>query len=87
MAKIRVMGVRVGQGNHTIYVVLVEPEQVGEETQETPLGEASVTIAEGTTPAMVKKQIVNAAQGIMERSKEAKRIREKLQQVDFPEIT
>lgn len=86
MAKINIMGVRAGEGNHQVHVVLTEQQDIEGQPQDVPLGEAFVTFPDGTKPTKVKADIIKAAQGIIAKAKEAKKIRERLQQVEFPEI-
>jgi len=86
MAKINIMGVKRGDINHQVHVVLTEQQEIEGEPQEIPLGEAFVVIPDGMKPAKAKTMIIGAAQGIMAKHKEATKIRERLQQVEFPEI-
>jgi len=87
MAKINIMGVKRGEDNHSVHVVLTEPQMIDGEQQQVSLGEAFIPIPDGTKPAKVKADIIRAARGIMAKHKQAANYRRKLEQVEFPEIT
>jgi len=87
MAKINIMGVKRGDDNHVINITLTEPQMIEGEEQQVPLGEAFIPVPDGTKPAKVKQLIIAAGKGIMTKHKQAVNYRQKLEKVEFPEIT
>jgi len=87
MAKINIAGVKRGEGCQVVHVVLTEPQTIEGEEQQVALGEAFVPVPDGTKSAKVKQLIISAGREMMTNHKEAKKTREKLQKVEFPEIT
>jgi len=88
MAKIYVTGVKVdGEHNDTVHITLTEPTEENGETIDLSIGEAFVAIPEGMPNPEVKATIIQAAQMIMNRHKEAQGKKAKLDKVDWPPIT
>jgi len=87
MAKIVIAGVKRGEDNHSVHVILTEPQMIDGEEQQVALGEAFIPVPDGTKPAKVTAGIIKAARGIMAKHKQAVNYRQKLEQVEFPEIT
>jgi len=86
MAKINIAGVKSGSKDYTIHVILTEQQEVEGEIQDMPIGEAFVTIPQGTEPADVKDKIVDAANKIMDAHKDAQDKRKDIEEIEFPEI-
>ena len=86
MAKINIAGVSSGSKDYTTHVVLTEDNEPGAEFPFTILGEAFVEIPWPTEPADVKVLIVDAAQGIMKKHKDAVDKKADLSEIDFPPI-
>lgn len=86
MAKIVIGGVKSGSKDYTVHIILTETQMVDLQDTEVPLGEAFITIPQGTEPADVKDKIVDAANKIMDKHKDALDKRKDIEEIEFPEI-
>ena len=87
MAKINIVGVRSGSKDYTAHIVLTEQQEVEGQMTDIPLGEAFVSIPQGTEMADVKAKVVDAANGIMKAHKDAQDKRRDIEELGFPEVT
>lgn len=87
MAKVNVSGVRKGDNNFTVHLVLTETQEVDGEPQEIAIGEGFIPIPHGMEMADVKGRLVDAAQQIMDAHKDAQQKRKDIEELEFPEIT
>ena len=87
MAKINIAGVKKTAINYTFHLVLTEGQEVDGEMHDVAIGEAFVPIPHDVPDAQARDSIVAAAQGIMEAHKDARRMRERAEAYEWPEIT
>lgn len=86
MAKINIAGVRKGDKNFTVHVILTEPRDIEGQTADLPIGEAFVAIPHGTEMPDIKDRIVDAAQGVMKAHRDAQDKRKDIEELEFPEV-
>lgn len=86
MAKINIAGVRKGNNNFTVHIVLTELQTVNSEELEVPIGEAFLAIPHNLEIADIKDRIIDAAKGIIDAHKDAQDKRKDIEELDFPEI-
>lgn len=86
MAKINIMGVTQGDGQYSIDIALIRKEEIEGKLEDVAFGGDRITLLNDAKPSQVKAEIVKAAHRIMAKVKEAKRKKENLQKVEYPEI-
>lgn len=87
MAKIVIAGVKKGEKNYTVHVVLTEPQQTEMGLVDVALGEAFVPAPHGMEMADIRDRIKDAAEGIMDAHKDALDKKRDIEECEFPEIT
>lgn len=86
MAKINITGVMQGDGQYIVDIVLTKKEEVEGKLEEVAFASNRVTIFDDAKPSQVKAKIVKAAHEAIEKVREAKRKRAKLEKEEYPEI-
>lgn len=83
MAKIEIAGTKIdNEGNQLIQLILTE----GDGEEKNILGEAFLNVPSGTPQQEIEIQVLSAAEGIADKARKARKARQKLAAVDWPEI-
>ena len=86
MVSIYITGVRLGEKTQEVHFLVTQnPVKDGKLTEE-PLGGTTITIANTMTASQKKKAILEAAKGVLARNREAQKIREELNKIDYGEV-